>query len=31
VLLGAIGVSDAVADDDEQCAESAIKAIEDIL
>ena len=31
VLLGAIGVSGASADEDEQCAAAAIKAIEDIL
>ena len=31
VLLGAIGVSGASADEDEQCATAAIKAIEDIL
>ena len=31
VLLGAIGVSGATADEDEQCAAAAIKAIEDVL
>ena len=31
VLLGAIGVSGASADEDEQCAAAAIKAIEGIL
>ena len=31
VLLGAIGVSGATADQDEQCAAAAIKAIEGVL
>ncbi|MBJ56621.1 MAG: cobalamin adenosyltransferase [Rickettsiales bacterium] len=31
VLLGAIGVSGATADEDEQCAAAAIKAVDDIL
>ena len=31
VLLGAIGVSGATADEDEQCAAAAIKAIEGVL
>ena len=31
VLIGAIGVSGATADQDEQCADAALKAVEDIL